>query len=105
MKSGVGGAFLNSGQTCLAMTRMLVPKSRLAEAETLAVEAASAMKVGDPFEQTTALGPLASAAQRDRVNNYIQKVSTKARSFSSVALVCLKVVQLAITSSQPYFRM
>ena len=73
VKSGVGGAFLNSGQTCLAMTRMLVPKSRLAEAEALAVEAASAMKVGDPFEQTTALGPLASAAQRDRVNGYIQK--------------------------------
>ena len=73
VKSGVGGAFLNSGQTCLAMTRMLVPKSRLAEAETLAAEAASAMKVGDPFEQTTALGPLASAAQRDRVNGYIQK--------------------------------
>ena len=45
----------------------------LNEAETLAAEAASAMKVGDPFEQTTALGPLASAAQRDRVNGYIQK--------------------------------
>ena len=73
VKRGVGDAFLNSGQTCLAMTRMLVPKSRLAEAETLAAEAASAMKVGDPFEQTTALGPLASAAQRDRVNGYIQK--------------------------------
>ncbi len=43
VKSGVGGAFLNSGQTCLAMTHMLVPKSRLAEAETLAAEAASAM--------------------------------------------------------------
>ena len=71
--SGVGGAFLNSGQTCLALTRMLVPRSRLAEAETLAGAAATAMVVGDPFEKTTALGPLASAAQRDRVNGYIQK--------------------------------
>ena len=73
VSSGVGGAFLNSGQTCLALTRMLVPRSRLAEAETLAGAAASAMIVGDPFEKTTALGPLASAAQRDRVNGYIQK--------------------------------
>jgi acyl-CoA reductase-like NAD-dependent aldehyde dehydrogenase len=71
--SGVGGAFLNSGQTCLALTRMLVPRSRLAEAETIAGAAATAMIVGDPFEKTTALGPLASAAQRDRVNGYIQK--------------------------------
>ena len=73
VSSGVGGAFLNSGQTCLALTRMLVPRSRLAEAETLAGAAATAMVVGDPFEKTTALGPLASAAQRDRVNGYIQK--------------------------------
>jgi acyl-CoA reductase-like NAD-dependent aldehyde dehydrogenase len=71
--SGVGGAFLNSGQTCLALTRMLVPRSRLAEAETIAGAAATAMVVGDPFEKTTALGPIASAAQRDRVNGYIQK--------------------------------
>lgn len=70
--SGVGKAFLNSGQTCSALTRMLVPRSRLVEAENHAVEAASRMKIGDPFEQTTHLGPLASAAQRDRVNNYIQ---------------------------------
>ena len=73
VKSGVGNAFLNSGQACVAMTRMLVPRSRLAEAETIATEVTSAMKVGDPFEQTTNLGPLASAAQRDRVNGYIQK--------------------------------
>ena len=70
--SGVGKAFLNSGQTCSALTRMLVPRSRLEEAENHAVAAASRMKIGDPFEQTTNLGPLASAAQRDRVNNYIQ---------------------------------
>ncbi|MFM7898605.1 MAG: aldehyde dehydrogenase family protein [Actinomycetota bacterium] len=71
--SGVGKAFLNSGQACSALTRMLVPKSRLDEAEELAVAAASKMKVGDPFADGTNLGPLASAAQRDRVNGYIKK--------------------------------
>lgn len=73
VSSGVGKAFLNSGQTCSALTRMLVPRSRLAEAEQHVVAAANAMVVGDPFEKTTHLGPLASAAQRDRVNGYIQR--------------------------------
>lgn len=73
VSSGVGKAFLNSGQTCSALTRMLVPRSRLAEAEQHVVTAANAMVVGDPFEKTTHLGPLASAAQRDRVNGYIQR--------------------------------
>ena len=71
--SGVGKAFLNSGQTCSALTRMLVPKSRLAEAEQHAATAASKMTVGDPFAEGTNLGPLASSAQRDRVQGYIQK--------------------------------
>ena len=71
--NGVDKAFLNSGQTCSALTRMLVPASRLEEAEQLAAAAAANTKVGDPFAQDTRLGPLASAAQRDRVNGYIQK--------------------------------
>jgi acyl-CoA reductase-like NAD-dependent aldehyde dehydrogenase len=68
----VGKAFLNSGQTCSALTRMLVPRTRLAEAETVAAKAAEKMLVGDPFAEGTNLGPLASAAQRDRVQNYIR---------------------------------
>ena len=71
--SGVGKAFLNSGQTCSALTRMIVPAAKLAEAEQHAAAAASKMKVGDPFAEGTNLGPLASAAQRDRVQGYIQK--------------------------------
>ena len=71
--AGVGKAFLNSGQTCSALTRMLVPKSRLQEAEAAAAVVANNMKVGDPFAEGTNLGPLASAAQRDRVQGYIQK--------------------------------
>ena len=73
VSSGVGKAFLNSGQTCSALTRMLVPKARLEEAEAILTAAGNAVVVGDPFEQTTHLGPLASAAQRDRVNGFIQK--------------------------------
>lgn len=68
---GVGKAFLNSGQTCSALTRMLVPRARLAEAEQVAASTAEAMVVGDPFAEGANLGPLASAAQRDRVQNYI----------------------------------
>lgn len=71
--AGVGKAFLNSGQTCSALTRMLVPKSRLAEAEAVAAATANSMRVGDPLAEGTQLGPLASAAQRDRVQSYIQK--------------------------------
>ena len=70
---GVGKAFLNSGQTCSALTRMLVPRSRLAEVEDLAVKAAETYTPGDPFGEATRLGPLVSAAQRERVRGYIQK--------------------------------
>ncbi len=71
--SGVGKAFLNCGQTCSALTRMLVPRARLAEAEQVAAAVAGSMKVGDPFAEGSNLGPLASAAQRDRVQSYIAK--------------------------------
>ena len=70
---GVGKAFLNSGQTCSALTRMLVPRERLAEAEAVAAATVANMVVGDPFVKGVQLGPLASAAQRDRVQGYIQK--------------------------------
>ena len=70
---GVGKAFLNSGQTCSALTRMLVPRSKLAEVEQLAVKAAETFTPGDPFGDKTRLGPLVSAVQRERVRNYINK--------------------------------
>jgi acyl-CoA reductase-like NAD-dependent aldehyde dehydrogenase len=70
---GVGKAFINSGQTCSALTRMLVPRARLAEAEAIAGATAAGMVVGDPFAEGVQLGPLASAAQRDRVQGFIQK--------------------------------
>lgn len=70
---GVGKCFLNSGQTCSALTRMLVPRARLAEAEKIAIATAEGFTPGNPFEKTTRLGPLVSAVQRDRVRGFIQK--------------------------------
>ncbi|HKF83579.1 MAG TPA: aldehyde dehydrogenase family protein [Solirubrobacterales bacterium] len=70
---GVAKCFLNSGQTCSALTRMLVPRQRLAEAEELARGAAESFTPGDPFESSTRLGPLVSDVQRDRVRGYIAK--------------------------------
>jgi len=71
--AGVGAAFLNSGQTCSALTRMLVPRSRLQEAEELAAKTAETYTPGDPFADGSKLGPLVSAAQLERVRGYIQK--------------------------------
>jgi len=70
---GVAKCFLNSGQTCSALTRMLVPRQRLAEAEELARAAAETFTPGDPFESSTRLGPLVSEVQRERVRGYIEK--------------------------------
>jgi aldehyde dehydrogenase (NAD+) len=70
---GVGKCFLNSGQTCSALTRMLVPRQRLAEAEELAAAAAESFTPGDPFADETRLGPLVSDVQRQRVRGYIEK--------------------------------
>jgi len=72
VKVGVGNAFLNSGQTCTAWTRMLVHRSRYDEALTIAAKAAGGYKLGDPFEEGTRLGPLASASQRETVRGYIE---------------------------------
>jgi aldehyde dehydrogenase (NAD+) len=70
---GISKCFLNSGQTCIALTRMLVPENKLDEVNQIAENVASAQKVGDPFEEGVALGPLVSADQRERVRNYIDK--------------------------------
>jgi len=69
----VAKCYANSGQTCSALTRLLVPRAKLAEVEELAATTAAAFTTGDPFASGTRLGPLVSAAQRDRVRGYIQK--------------------------------
>jgi aldehyde dehydrogenase (NAD+) len=73
VRDGVGKCYLNSGQTCSALTRMLVPRSKLAEAEAIAVATAESFTPGDPFAETTRLGPLVSDVQRERVRAYIRK--------------------------------
>jgi betaine-aldehyde dehydrogenase len=73
VKGTVSACFLNSGQTCSAHTRLLVPESRYAEAAKLAAEEAQKYTVGDPFAEATKLGPLVSAQQRERVQKYIRK--------------------------------
>ena len=73
VKGVVGNCYLNSGQTCTAHTRLLVPAARYAEAARLAVEAAQAYRVGDPMAEGITLGPLASKMQQDRVRDYIAK--------------------------------
>src|SRR3954451_11204304 len=73
VKSTVGGCYLNSGQTCTALTRMLVPAGKYEEVAKLAAEAAKGFTVGDPLAETTRLGPLSSQAQLERVRGYIKK--------------------------------
>jgi acyl-CoA reductase-like NAD-dependent aldehyde dehydrogenase len=71
VRSGVGNAFLNSGQTCSACTRMIVPRARMAEACEIALAAVERLTLGHPLEAGTRLGPLASAGQQRRVREYI----------------------------------
>jgi acyl-CoA reductase-like NAD-dependent aldehyde dehydrogenase len=67
---GMTKCYLNSGQTCSALTRMLVPRSRLAEVEQIAAAVAAYFAPGDPMDETTPLGPLVSETQR--VRGYIE---------------------------------
>jgi aldehyde dehydrogenase (NAD+) len=73
VKVGVAKAFINSGQTCNALTRMLVHRDSYDEAVAHAVKNAERYPVGDPLAEGTRLGPLVSAAQRERVTGYIKK--------------------------------
>jgi aldehyde dehydrogenase (NAD+) len=73
VKGTVNGCYLNSGQTCTALTRMLVPDSLYQEAARIAAEVAKGFTVGDPLAETTRLGPLSSQAQLERVRGFIRK--------------------------------
>ena len=70
---GVASCFGNSGQSCNAPTRMLVPKARMAEAIEVAKAAAAKASVGDPLAETTRLGPVVSKLQFDKIQGLIQK--------------------------------
>jgi len=67
----VANVFNNSGQTCSAWTRLLIPEEHYAEALTIATEAAAKFAPGDPTRPETRVGPLVNAKQRDRVRGYL----------------------------------
>jgi len=70
--TAIAVAFLNSGQACAAGTRLLVPESKLKEVNALAKAIAQDLKVGDPKEADTAVGPMVSMKQYLRVQDYIK---------------------------------
>ncbi|MEZ0006636.1 aldehyde dehydrogenase (NAD+) [Flavobacterium sp. 28YEA47A] len=70
--TAIAAAFMNSGQACVAGTRLLIPESRLEEAKELIQTILPLFPVGNPKEETTAVGPMVSKKQYERVQNYIQ---------------------------------
>ena len=70
---GMNGMLLNTGQNCNAPSRMLVPRAKLAEVEAIAQKAAEAAVIGDPKADDTTMGPLANAAQFEKVQALIAK--------------------------------
>ena len=73
VKAGVQNCYLNSGQTCSAWTRMLVPRAMHDEAVAIAKSAAEACTPGSAFDATTRLGPLVSKQQQERVRGFIRR--------------------------------
>jgi len=71
--SGTRQCFANTGQSCDAPTRMLVPRKRMDQAAGIAAAVADSMRVGDPNDEATELGPLASEAQWTKVQNLIRQ--------------------------------
>jgi aldehyde dehydrogenase (NAD+) len=72
VKGIVAHSTLFNGQACMGLTRILVPRARQDEYVAALTHAYRALKVGDPFDKTTAIGPVASPAQADRVQRYIE---------------------------------
>lgn len=73
VSAGVRRCFGNSGQTCTAPTRMLVPAERMEEAGLIAAREAAALVVGPPSDPRTDLGPVASGAQFDKIQTLIER--------------------------------
>jgi aldehyde dehydrogenase (NAD+) len=71
--TALGIAFVNSGQACVAGTRLLVPKSRLDEVKQAIVDAMPDFKAGDPTDPKTTIGPMVTQKQYERVQSYIRK--------------------------------
>jgi aldehyde dehydrogenase (NAD+) len=72
VQSMSAGAFYNAGQVCAALTRVLAPSTRYQEVVDSLSAAAHKLRVGDPFDPATDVGPLVSSRQRDRVEGYLR---------------------------------
>lgn len=73
VKQGARSVFSNSGQSCNAPTRMLVPADKLEQAEAVAAKTAASVVVGDARDDTTTMGPVVSQVQYDKIRSLIQK--------------------------------
>ena len=69
----VPASLMNNGQACVAQTRILVSRGQYSAVVDALVEAVRAVKVGDPLDPATGIGPLVSQRQRQRVEGYIAK--------------------------------
>lgn len=72
VRYGVQDVMINSGQTCTALTRMLIPANRYAQALEVALAETQSLRMGDPLDPQSFLGPMCSAAQRRTVGDYIR---------------------------------
>jgi aldehyde dehydrogenase (NAD+) len=79
----VPGAIMNNGQACAALTRILVPRSREEEWVGALAAAFSSMKVGDPRDESVAVGPLVAERQRDRVEGYLKLAQEEGGTFAT----------------------
>lgn len=73
IRFGVEDVMINSGQTCVCLSRMLIPTSRYEEAVTIAKRIAERIRIGNPADETTDMGPMSSRSQRETVIAYINK--------------------------------
>ena len=85
LPNAVRGSFVNNGQTCSALTRLIVPRKDLAAVEEGLAELVGALRVGDPLAEGTDVGPMVSAGQRDSVRKYIDIGLSEARLISGGA--------------------
>ena len=89
--AALGMAFLNSGQACAAGTRLLVPSKQLEAVKRAIQDAMRAFPVGDPADPMTAVGPMVSQKQYDRVQSYIRKGIEEGAELRSAARVIRRV--------------
>ena len=73
LPNAVRSCFVNNGQTCSALTRLIVPRDQLSAVEDGLADRVSSMRVGDPLDESTELGPMVSAGQRNSVRGYIEQ--------------------------------